>query len=426
MTRAVTGVLVSLTIVCALASDASAATPPSLSTSFSPTTVSIGDTTQLTFTLSGGDEDLSDLTLDSRLPIGLNVTASSSPQCGGTLKTTPLARDTMFPYGNRVFGWKYQVALSGASLAAGGSCSFSVPVAVESAGQLNVNTWAQTPANDDGSGGYYDSTSSELTVPAIATPASVTTAFAPDTVPDDGTTTWTVQIANPNTSTTLTDVRFVADMPIWTASLSPRAITGDDCGGKPGFQEGVSPATITGPSVSYRGGSLAPGAHCRITVTQHVYWYPSFEQAPVGVTVISNEGAKSPVSTATLNKLDPPPTPDPGPTPVPDPAPTPTKPPSNAFTHAKPRIARDGTITETVKLPAKGTVRLRETWRGRLIAHTHRTVGASKKLTLKLVPGAATRRALASHRAARLKLSVAFTPAGGQTRTVKLTARTPR
>ena len=68
----------------------------------------------------------------------------------------------------------------------------------------------------------------------------------------------------------------------------------------------------------------------------------------------------------------------------------------------------------------------RESWRGKLIAHVQKTVKTSEKLTIKLVPSAATRRALKSHPAATLKLSVAYAPAGGQTRTAKLTARTPR
>jgi hypothetical protein len=352
----------------------------------------------------------------------LNVAASSSPQCGGTLKTTPLPRDTFRPDGDRWNGWTYDVTLSGASLTAGGSCIFSVPVIAESAGQMTVGAdgWGSTTDDSLRSSNW---TYAVLTVPAIATPASVTSAFTPDTVPDNGTTTWTVQIVNPNTSTTLTDVRFLAWMPVTHIGLTPEAITGDDCGGNGTLVQHVSVATLDSPSVKYRGGSIAPGAQCRITVSMSVDWYP-FDQDDVRVTVISNEGGESPVSTARITELAPPEAPVPDPTA--GPVPTPTKPPSNAFTHTKPKVARDGTITETVKLPAKGIVRLRESWRGKLIAHVQRTVRTSGKVTIKLVPSAATRRALKSHRAATLKLSVAYTPAGGQTRTVKLTARTRR
>jgi hypothetical protein len=94
--------------------------------------------------------------------------------------------------------------------------------------------------------------------------------------------------------------------------------------------------------------------------------------------------------------------------------------------HTKPRVARDGTITETVELPGAGGVQLRETWKGKLVAHVTRTVAAKAKFTVKLVPGAATRRTLSSHHASTVKLSIAYRPTGGKTRTVRLTECTPR
>jgi hypothetical protein len=55
-----------------------------------------------------------------------------------------------------------------------------------------------------------------------------------------------------------------------------------------------------------------------------------------------------------------------------------------------------------------------------------KTVKTNEQLAIKLVPNAAARRALRAHRAATLKLLVAYTPAGGHTRTAKLSARTAR
>ncbi len=312
-------------------------------------------------------------------------------------------------------GGAVEATLSGASLATGSGCSFSVPVTAESAGQLTVGT---AVAANNSSQGYGYGTTAVLTVPTIATPATVTSAFTPSTVTENGTTIWKVQIANPNTSTTLTNVRFFVGMPISTAYIVPEAIAGNSCGGIGIPYSGLDPHTVSGPSVNYGGGSIAPGAKCVITVTMSPH--DTFRQATLPVTVISNEGGASAVSNATLTSLAP------STTSVPDPTPTPSKTPSNTFTHTKPKLARNGTITETVKLPGKGTVRLRETWRSRLIAHVQKTVERSEKLTIKLVPSAAARRALKSRRAATLKLSVAYTPAGGQTRTAKLTARTPR
>jgi hypothetical protein len=346
----------------------------------------------------------------------LNVAASSSSQCGGTLTTTPAPDVTPVPSGGAV-----EATLSGASLATGGGCSFSVPVTAESAGQLTVGT--EVAANNS-SQGYGYGTTAVLTVPTIATPVTVTSAFTPSTVTENGTTIWKVQIANPNTSTTLTDVRFSVGMPISTAYIVPEAIAGNGCGGIGIPYWGLDPHTVSGPSVNYGGGSIAPGAKCVITVTMSPH--DTFSQATLPVTVISNEGGASAVSNAALTSLAPSTTSVPDRTPVTDPTSTASKTPSNTFTHTKPKLARNGTITDTVKLPGKGTVRLRETWRSRLIAHVQKPVETSEKLTIKLVPRAAARRALKSRRAATLKLSVAYTPAGGQPRSAKLTARTPR
>ena len=283
-----------------------------------------------------------------------------------------------------------------------------------------------------------------LTVPATATSAMVTSAFTPSTVAEGGTTTWTVQIANPNTSTTLNGVRFFVAMPITAVYIVPEAMTGTAAGEPASPTEVLTPTRPAAPQSNYGGGSIAPGAQCVITVTMSPHWFP-FDQVTLPVTVVSNEGGTSAVSSATLTALAPATTSVPSPpatTSVPSPPATTSVPGppattsvpgppasttgSDTFTHTKPNIARNGTITETVKLPGTGTVRLRETWRGKLVAHVQKTVKTGEALTIKLVPSAATRRALKSHRGATVKLSVAYTPAGGQTRTAKLTARTPR
>ena len=112
--------------------------------------MSIGGTSELTFTLSGGEGTFSDAQISAWFPTGLNVAASSSSQCGGTLTTTPAPDVTPLPKGGAT-----EVSLSVATLAAGGSCSFSVPVTAESAGQLTVGTsFSASRATNDGAQGY--------------------------------------------------------------------------------------------------------------------------------------------------------------------------------------------------------------------------------------------------------------------------------
>jgi hypothetical protein len=297
-----------------------------------------------------------------------------------------------------------EIQLSGASVGAGGSCSFSVPVLVQSAGTLTVNTGVPT------TGPYAqvgNATEASVTVPATASPATVASSFSPGTIDANGTTTWTVSIANPNASTTLTDIRFTTRLMITPSYvfLWPEAITSNSCAGS----ASITPGGITTPvpNVNYGGGTLAPGATCTITVTITPRG-AAFAQLPVPVTVMSNQGGTSAVSTATLTSL----------------APHPSL-PSDAFTHGKPKVAAGGVISEALRLPGEGTVRLRESWRGKLIAHIQKSVTRGRKLTIKLVPRRAVRSSLRSHHGAKLKLSMTYTPAGGKARRITHTVRTP-
>jgi hypothetical protein len=389
---------------CALASSASAAgTPPAITTSFNPATVSVGQTSQLTLTLSGGDGSFSNIDLSTSFPAGLNVASSSSTQCEGTLTTTPAPDVAPLPENSAT-----EVTLSGAYVPAGGSCSFSVPVTAESAGRLTARTEVNASfETSEVGGGVAYGTSAVLTVPATAAPAAVTSAFTPSTVNVNGTTTWTVAITNPNASIALTGVRFY--IPTLGDGLSPGAFTADTCGGTGSVS--FAPIVFGVSELNYGGGTIPPGGSCVISVSNTARAAVHSQQP---VNVVTNEGGDSLVSDAWFTAR------------APNPGPKPTRSPSNRFTLPKPKLARDGRITETVKLPGRGTIRVRETWRGTLIAHVTKTVTTKQKLTIKLVPRASARRALQANHAATLNLSVAYTPTGGKTRTVKLTARTPR
>jgi hypothetical protein len=404
MRRLVVSTLSMAMTACAFASAASAGgSPPAITTSFNPATVSVRQTSQLTFTLSGGDGSFSDVDLSASFPAGLNVASSSSTQCEGTLTTTPAPDVAPLPENSAT-----EVTLSGAYVPAGGSCSFSVPVTAGSAGQLTASTDVNASfETSDVGGDVAYGTSAVLTVPATAAPAAVTSAFTPSTVNVNGTTTWTVRITNPNSSTSLTDVRFY--VPTLGDGLSPGAFAANTCGGTGSVS--TVPIVLGGLELNYGGGTIPPGGSCVISVSNTARAAVHSQQP---VNVVTNEGGDSRVSDAWFTAL------------APNPGPTPTKAPSNRFTRTKPRVASDGTITETVKLPGKGKIRLGETWRGKLIAHVTKTVKTKQKLTIKLVPSASARRALKASRAATLNLSVAYTPTGGKTRTVKLTARTPR
>ena len=102
--------------------------PPTLTKSFSPATVKVGETTTLTFTLTNPNPTtpLSRITFADPFPGGLGVAANPAVTntCGGVPSVGPFA---------------LAVAYANASLPPGGSCTFSVNVTAGSAG-VKTNT----------------------------------------------------------------------------------------------------------------------------------------------------------------------------------------------------------------------------------------------------------------------------------------------
>jgi len=127
--------------------------PPSISQSFAPATVAPNTSSTLTINLSnpsGNDVDLPGVGFTETLPPGLSITSNGGvSQCGGTFTTT--APDS--------------IALTGASLAVGGQCQLSIPVAASAAGSYTATTSAVTSQN----GGTGSTASATLTVDATLT-----------------------------------------------------------------------------------------------------------------------------------------------------------------------------------------------------------------------------------------------------------------
>jgi LPXTG-site transpeptidase (sortase) family protein len=115
-----------------------AVAPPTISKWFQPSPILTDDTTTLSFTITNPNQStaLTGIGFTDDLPDGVTVGDSTSPQCGGTL-TTSSTTDT--------------IELSGASLAAGGSCTFSVEVTGATAGTKNNETSVVT--SDEGGDG---------------------------------------------------------------------------------------------------------------------------------------------------------------------------------------------------------------------------------------------------------------------------------
>jgi large repetitive protein len=104
--------------------------PPTLAKSFSPTSLLVGETSELQFTITNPNQStaLTGIDFTDTLPSGVTAVDGSSTQCNGTLDITG---------GNLL-------AFTGGSLAANGMCNFSVTVTGASSGTKNNMTSAVT------------------------------------------------------------------------------------------------------------------------------------------------------------------------------------------------------------------------------------------------------------------------------------------
>jgi uncharacterized repeat protein (TIGR01451 family) len=133
------------------------ATPPAITKSFSPTTVSIGQTSTLTFNITNpGSNPLTGVGFTDTFPANLFIQNPNglTGSCGGGTITAAAGTGT--------------VSLSGATIPASGSCSFSVSVVSfvgTPAGQIYTNTTGNVTSNEAGAG---NTATAALTVTAFS------------------------------------------------------------------------------------------------------------------------------------------------------------------------------------------------------------------------------------------------------------------
>jgi uncharacterized repeat protein (TIGR01451 family) len=131
--------------------------PPVITKAFNPATVSIGQTSTLTFTITNpGLNPLTGVGFTDTFPANLFVQTPNglTGSCDGGTITATAGTGT--------------VSLSGATIAAGGSCSFSVSVVAfvgTPGGQIYTNTTGNVTSNEAGAGNTATAT---LTVTAMS------------------------------------------------------------------------------------------------------------------------------------------------------------------------------------------------------------------------------------------------------------------
>jgi uncharacterized repeat protein (TIGR01451 family) len=214
--------------------------------SFSPSPVAVGGTSTLTFTITNPNAGLalSGIAFDDTLPAGVTVTSGSSPQCGGTLTRT--APSTL--------------SFAGGTLAAGGSCTVTATVTVTAAGPHdNVSGFVTSTQTGPNTGPTGIATASITGI----LPPGIAKQFAPDPVLAGTPTTLTFTLTNPNASLALSGVAFSDTFPVAPGAMVVAPVPGattSGCGA-PTF----SPSPGSG-SISFSGGTLAPGGICIVTV----------------------------------------------------------------------------------------------------------------------------------------------------------------
>src|ERR1700759_1255403 len=141
--RMFVGLLVVVGATAAAPAAALAASPPTLTSSFTPTSITVGNTSALSFTITNPNStgSLSGIAFTDALPAGLVVDNPNGTNgtCGSTSVLTAAPGSAA-------------ISLTAGKLAAGASCTVSADVTSNSAGTYTNSTGAVS-SNEGGSGG---------------------------------------------------------------------------------------------------------------------------------------------------------------------------------------------------------------------------------------------------------------------------------
>ncbi|MCB1566700.1 MAG: IPTL-CTERM sorting domain-containing protein, partial [Xanthomonadales bacterium] len=215
--------------------------PPAFQKAFSPSTVDVGQSSTLTFSIDNtlNNADTSSLAFTDNLPAGMLIAAvpNVSTSCvGGIITAAPGAG---------------VITYSGGSVAAGVGCSVQVDVAASAVGSL-VNTTGDL-TSDKGNSGVANATLTVLEAPLFGK------AFAPATVALGAVSTLSFSIDNSANVVDATGLDFTDNLPAGMVVATP-ANASTTCTG--GTLTAASGATV----VSYSGGTAPAGASCSLQV----------------------------------------------------------------------------------------------------------------------------------------------------------------
>jgi len=217
--------------------------PPTISKTFGAASIARNGSTSLSFTIHNpnASSSLSGIGFSDTLPAGLVISTPNglAGSCGGGTITAAQGTNV--------------VSLSGATLAASASCTFSVNVIGTAAGDQN-NTTGNITSTEGGAGGTASATLK------VVAPPSINKTFIAGAIAPGGTTQLTFTITNPAANTAaLTGVAFTDSLPVGILVATPNGLIGS-CGG------GTITATQGSGSVSLSGATLAINSSCTFAV----------------------------------------------------------------------------------------------------------------------------------------------------------------
>jgi uncharacterized repeat protein (TIGR01451 family) len=252
-------------------------TPPAapvISKAFGARTVAPGGTTSLSFTIQNNAAAAqTGIGFTDSLPAGLAVATPNAltGSCGGGTITATAASSS--------------VSLTGASLAGGSSCTFSVNVLASTSGVKNNSTSAVT-STEGGTGNVANASTTVLSPPSIAK------AFGKSSVTATLPTTLTFTIQNPASNpVSLTGVGFTDPMPAGLVVATPNGAS-TTCSG------GTLTAVAGSGTITLSGATIASNTSCTATVSVVSNTANVYNNSTTAVT--SSNGGTGNIANATL------------------------------------------------------------------------------------------------------------------------------
>lgn len=267
---------------------------PTITKSFSPTSIGTAATSTLTIVLGNGNAtDLSVNTpgFTDTFPTSPGAMTVASPlatsnTCGGTLVDNT---------GGALAAGDAGIRLDGGTIPAGGSCTITVDVTAPTAGTYNNSIAAGNLLTSGGSNA--SAASAALTVLLRPTVAK---SFNPSETLTGGTSVLTLTLTNPNGGVAITGTAF-------TDSYPANLVNTTAPGGATTCAGGTVTALAGGTSVALSGGTIAAGGSCTVTVNVTSATAGAYTNTiPAGGVTTTNAGSNTAAASATLTVSLPP------------------------------------------------------------------------------------------------------------------------